>query len=168
MIRLVNLICPLIQVTGFMIFMIKRKKSLQKFQLFGWTLIKPFGKEWSLKPLSVICQKMPNIWNWYGLIQKSKIGFLLIFSKEYKHKNIPISTQRYKDEEFMEKSVLNITYSFRNMKQGMTTTYVRDIDINFVVQLHGLNIDTHILIQNYLWAKMIIFLRNNWMISIIG
>ena len=56
---------------------IKRKKSLLKVQLFGWTLIKPFGKEGSLKYLSLIFQSKPNILNWYGLMQKIKIGFLL-------------------------------------------------------------------------------------------
>ena len=43
----------------------------------------------------------------------------------------------------MEKSVLDITNRLINVKQGMTTTDVRDIDGNFVVKLRGLNIDTH-------------------------
>ena len=34
---------------------------LQKILLFGCTLIRPFGKEGSLKSLSMKCQRMPNI-----------------------------------------------------------------------------------------------------------
>ena len=138
------MIFPLVQVTGFMIFLIKWNKSLQKVQLFGWTLIKPFGKEGSSKSLSVICQRMPNTWNWYGLIQKMKIGFLLIFSKEYKHKRIPISTQRYKDGGAMEKWVFNVTDSLRHQKQGLMTSDVRYIAGTFVVKLRAPNIDRKI------------------------
>ena len=47
--------------------------------------------------------------------------------KEYKHKMIPISTQRYKYGGAMEKSVLDITDSLRHHKQGFTTSDVRDI-----------------------------------------
>ena len=45
--------------------------------------------------------------------------FIRNYSKEYKHKSIPISTQRYKDEGAMEKSVLYITDSVRHQKKGI-------------------------------------------------
>ena len=64
-------------------------------------------------------------------------------SKEYKHKRIPISTQRYKDVWAMEKSVMDITDSLRNQKQVLTTSDVRDIEIIFVVKLRAQNIDSH-------------------------
>ena len=66
-----------------------------------------------------------------------------IRSKEYKHKRIHISTQRYKDGEDMYKSVLDITDSVRHQKQGLTTSDVRDIEEIFVVKLRGQNIDNH-------------------------
>ena len=43
----------------------------------------------------------------------------------------------------MEKSVLDITDSVRNQKQGLTTSDVRDMEGNFVVKLRGQNINTH-------------------------
>ena len=45
----------------------------------------------------------------------------------------------------MEKSELDITNSVRHQKQGLKTSYVRDIEGNFVVKLRGKNIDTHFL-----------------------
>ena len=44
-----------------MIFLRMRKKSLLKIQLFGSTLVKTFGRLGSLKPLSVICHRIPII-----------------------------------------------------------------------------------------------------------
>ena len=67
----------------------------------------------------------------------------------------------------MYKSVFDITDSLRNQKQVLTTIYVKDIDGNFVVKLRDLKTGNHFSIQNYLWMKMIIFFKNNWMISII-
>ena len=55
------------------------------------------------------------------------------FSKEYKHKRINY-------EWVMEKSVLDIIESISNQKQGLTTSYVRDIEGNLVVKLLVLNI----------------------------
>ena len=43
----------------------------------------------------------------------------------------------------MEKLVLGIIYSVRHQKQGLKTSYVRDIEGTFVVKLHTQNIDTH-------------------------
>ena len=43
----------------------------------------------------------------------------------------------------MDKSVLDITDSVRHQKQRLTTSYVRDIEGNFVVKLRGQNIYTH-------------------------
>ena len=40
---------------------------------------------------------------------------------------IPISTQKYKDGGVMEKSLVDLTVSMRNLKTGMTTTEVKDI-----------------------------------------
>ena len=48
-------------------------------------------------------------------------GFIIDFSKEYKHKIIPISTQRYKYGGVMYKSVLDITDSARHHNQGLKT-----------------------------------------------
>ena len=56
---------------------------------------------------------------------------------------IPISIQRYKDGGDMEKSVLDITDSVRNQKQGLTTSDLKDIGENFVVKLRGQNIYSH-------------------------
>ena len=43
----------------------------------------------------------------------------------------------------MDKSVLDITYRLRHQKQGLTTSYVRDIEGIFVVKLRDQNIDSH-------------------------
>ena len=43
----------------------------------------------------------------------------------------------------MEKSVLDITYSLRHQKQGLTTSDVRDIEGIFVVKLCAQKIDSH-------------------------
>ena len=79
MIRFVNLMHLLVQVTKIMMFLRTRKKPLLNTQLFWCTQIKPFGKKGSLKALTVIFQRIPNIWNWYGLTQNKKIGFWLDF-----------------------------------------------------------------------------------------
>ena len=71
-------------------------------------------------------------------------------SKEYNHKGIPISTQRYKYGGDMEKSVLDITDSLRHQKQVWTTSDVRDFEGTFVVKLRAQKIDSHFLIKNYL------------------
>ena len=162
-----NLMRPLVQVTFFRIFLINKKKSLLKVHFFGWTVIVPFWKEGSLKYFSVIFQRMPNIWNWYGLIQRSKIGFYYYFFQIIQtQKRISLSIQRYKDVGVMEKSVLDITEIVRHQKQGLTTSYVRYIEGTFFVKLRGHNIDTHYSIHNYLWMKTMTIFKNNWMISI--
>ena len=96
---------------NFMIFLRMSKKSLLKVQLFGWTLIKPFGKEVPLKFLSLICQRMPNIWNWYGLIQKRKIGFWLEI--------VPINT-----------NIKGFIYKLRDTCSGDNFYYVLDWERN--------------------------------------
>ena len=50
----------------------------------------------------------------------------------------------------MDKSVLDVTDSLRHMKQGLTTSDVRDIEGTYVVKLRGPNIDRHFSIHNYL------------------
>ena len=45
----------------------------------------------------------------------------------------------------MEKSVLDITDSLRHKKQGLKTSYVRDVEGKFVVKLRAQNIDSHFL-----------------------
>ena len=105
---------PLVQVTDIMIFLIKRNKLLQKVQFFGWTLIKTIWGGGFIKiPLSDVpedAKHLKLIW-----INTKKEDRVLIKngSKEYKHKMIPISTQRYTDGGAMEKSVLDITESLR-------------------------------------------------------
>ena len=44
----------------------------------------------------------------------------------------------------MEKSVVNITARMINLKKGMTKTEVKDINVNFVLKLRGLNIEKNI------------------------
>ena len=53
-------------------------------------------------------------------------------SKEYEHKRIPISTQRYKDGEDMDKSVLDITDSMKHHKHVLITSDVRNIEGNLL------------------------------------
>ena len=67
-----------------------------------------------------------------------------------KTKNILISTQKYKDGGIVEKSVLDITVRLRNLKRGMKTIDVKDVDRTFVVKLRGLNIENYIFVYNYL------------------
>ena len=43
----------------------------------------------------------------------------------------------------MEKSVLDITYSVRHHKKGLTTSDVKDIEGIVFVKLHAQNIDNH-------------------------
>ena len=43
----------------------------------------------------------------------------------------------------MDKSLLDITYRLIHQKQGLTTSYVRDIEAIFVVKLCAHNIDSH-------------------------
>ena len=64
-------------------------------------------------------------------------------SKDYKHKRIPVSTQRYKDGGGMEKSVLDITDSLRHQKIGFTTSDSRDVEGTFVVKLCDQKVDSH-------------------------
>ena len=61
--------------------------------------------------------------------------------KEYKKKRIPIPTHKYRDVGVTEKSVLDLTVRMRNLKKGMKTTELKDIDGNFVVKLRSLNIE---------------------------
>ena len=44
----------------------------------------------------------------------------------------------------MEKSLLYLTINIRNHKKEMTTTKVKYVDGNFVLNLHGLNIEKKI------------------------
>ena len=66
-------------------------------------------------------------------------------SKEYKHKRIPVSTQRYQDGGGMEKSVLYLTDSLRHQKLGLTTSESRDVQGIFVVKLSSHKTDSHFL-----------------------
>ena len=82
---------------------------------------------------------------------KKEERFFIIFSpKEYKYKRIPISTHRYKDGGAMEKSVLDITDSFKNQKQGLTTSDFRYVEGTVVVKLRNQKVDSHFLMMNYL------------------
>ena len=71
-------------------------------------------------------------------------------SKEYKHKSIPVSTQRYKNGGGMEKSVLDMTDRLRHQKLGLTTSESRDVQGIFVVNLCAHKTDSHFFIDNYL------------------
>ena len=53
----------------------------------------------------------------------------------------------------MNKSVLYITDSVRNHKQGFTTSDVRDIEGTFFVKLRGQNIDKHFFYTQLLLNK---------------
>ena len=66
-------------------------------------------------------------------------------SKEYKHKIIPVSTQRYKDGGAVDKSVLDMTDSLRHHKLGLKTSEARDVQGNFVVKLRAQKVDSHFL-----------------------
>ena len=82
-------------------------------------------------------------------------------SKEYKHKRIPVSTQRYKDVGGMEKSVLDTEDSLIQQKLGLTTSEYRDVQGIFDVKLRAHKVDSHFFIHNYLWTKMATILINN-------
>ena len=56
-------------------------------------------------------------------------------------KEIPISTQKYKDGGVTEKSVLYFTIKIRKQKNGMTTTEVKNFVVTFFANLRGLNIE---------------------------
>ena len=57
-----------------------------------WMNINKTIWEWRVKkPLSLICQRIPNSWNWYGLVPKKYRVFIRNCSEEYKHNNITIS-----------------------------------------------------------------------------
>ena len=71
-------------------------------------------------------------------------------SKEYKHKRIHVSTQRYQDGGGMEKSVLDLTDSMRHQKQGLTTSESIDLQGIFVVKLRAQKTESHFFIHNYL------------------
>ena len=58
---------------------------------------------------------------------------------------IPVSTQRYKDGGALEKSVLDMTDSLRHQKQGLTKSYVRDVEGTFVVKVRAQKVDSHFL-----------------------
>ena len=79
---------------------------------------------------------------WINTKKEDRV-FVRNFSKEYKHKRIPVYTQRYNDEGNMEKSVLDITDSARHQKQGLTTSDLNDIEETFVVKLCGQNIENY-------------------------
>ena len=79
---------------------------------------------------------------WINTKKEARV-FIRNCSKEYKHKRIPISTQKYTDGGAVGKSVLDIIDSVRHQKQGLTTSYVRDIEGTFLLKLRGQNIDTH-------------------------
>ena len=66
-----------------------------------------------------------------------------VVSFPYKHKRLPISTQRYKNGGNMEKSVLDITDSLRHQKNILTTSDVKNIEGIFVVKLRAHKIDGH-------------------------
>ena len=78
-------------------------------------------------------------------INKKKEERVLIknCSKEYKHKRIHVSTHRYKDGGAMEKSVLDMTYSLRHQKLGLTTSESRDFQGIFVVKLRAQKVDNY-------------------------
>ena len=67
-------------------------------------------------------------------------------SKEYKHKRIPVSTQRYKDGGVVEKSVLDMTDSLRHQKLGLTTSESRDVQGILVVNLGAQKTDSRLLL----------------------
>ena len=71
-------------------------------------------------------------------------------SKEYKHKRILVSTQRYNYGGGMDKSVLDITDSLRHHKLGLETSESRDVQGIFVVKLRAHKTDSHFFIHNYL------------------
>ena len=48
----------------------------------------------------------------------------------------------------MQTSVLDITDSVRHQKQGLTKLYISDIEVTFVVNLCGLNI------QNFFYTQL--------------
>ena len=50
----------------------------------------------------------------------------------------------------MEKSLLDTIDRLRHQKQGLKTTYVRDIEGNFVGKLCAQKTDSHFKIHNYL------------------
>ena len=108
--------------------------------MFGWTLIKSFGGEGSIKSLLVIFHNMRIDMD---SLKKEDGVMIRNLSEEYKHKSIPISNQRYKYGVVMEKSVLDITDILRHQKQVLTTSDISNIEGNFVLKLRGLKIENH-------------------------
>ena len=66
----------------------------------------------------------------------------------------------------MDKSVLDITDGLRHQKQRLTTSDVRGVEGTFVVKLRAQIVDSHFLIHNYLWMKIITILKKNRVIWI--
>ena len=58
-------------------------------------------------------------------------------SKEYKHKRILVSTQRYNNGGAMEKLVWDMTDSLRHQTLGLTPSESRDVQRFFVVKLRA-------------------------------
>ena len=78
-------------------------------------------------------------------INKKKEERILIkkCSKEYKHKRITVSTQRYKYGGGMVKSVLDMTDSLRHQELVLTTSESRDVQGSFVVKLRAHKVESH-------------------------
>ena len=78
-------------------------------------------------------------------INKKKEERVLIknCSKEYKHRRIPVSTQRYQDGGGIKKLVLDLTDSLRHQKLGLNTSESRYFQGIFVVKLYAHKTDSH-------------------------
>ena len=107
----------------------------------GWVIKIPFSEK------SEDAKHLKLIW-----INTKKEERVLIknSSKEFKHKRIHVSTQRYKDGGGMEKSVLDLKDSLRHQKLGLTTSESRDVQGIFVVELRAQKTYSHFFIHNYL------------------
>ena len=64
----------------------------------------------------------------------------------------------------MEKSVLDMTDRLKHQKQGLKTSEVRNVQGIFVVMLRSQKVDSHFLIHNYVWMKMVTISIKNWVI----
>ena len=75
--------------------------------------------------------------------KKGRKCFNYKVSKEYKHKRILVSTQRYKDGGGTDKSVLDMTDSLRHQKIGLKKSEYRDFQGIFVVKLRAQKVDNY-------------------------
>ena len=120
------------------------------FIFFETICVYSFEKKLIKIPFSENSEDAKNLKLIWINTKKEERVLIKTISKEYKHKRIHVSTQRYKDGGGMEKPVLDIIDSLRNHQLGLTTSESRDVQGIFVVKLCAQKTYSHFLIHNYL------------------